>query len=101
MHYGEQPPHVIDHANGDPHDNRISNLRCATFSQNTANSRLRKNTTSRFKGVLWNKQCKKWQARIKHHGKVLHLGLFTDPVQAHYAYVMAARAVHGPFARAR
>jgi hypothetical protein len=40
IHHGEPVPSALDHADGDPLNNRIANLRAATPLQNRANSRL-------------------------------------------------------------
>jgi len=89
----------IDHANCDPNDNRLSNLRLATVSQNAANQRNHR-ASDLPKGITWHKKTKKWQAQIKKDGKNYHLGLFTDPADAHEAYACAARELFGEFARA-
>lgn len=88
-----------DHRNGDGLDNRRVNLRCATRTQNNANSRLRSDNTSGFKGVLWNRQRRRWYARITIDGRQRHLGSFGDPGEAARAYDAAAREVFGEFAR--
>lgn len=64
----------IDHINGDPTDNRLSNLRVVTQRENLCNRRLGKNNSSGFHGVQWHKAAKKWQARIAQ----THLGLFSN-----------------------
>ena len=51
MHYGRWPTGLIDHINGDPADNRISNLRECNNAQNLANGAARAGT-SKFKGVV-------------------------------------------------
>lgn len=98
--YGEPPARTIDHVNGDPADNRISNLRLCNDSQNQANRKRPATNTSGLKGVTWNKASQKWQAGIKVHRKSYHLGLFDDPEEAHRAYMEAARQHFGEFARA-
>lgn len=93
-------PRQVDHENLIRSDNKFSNLRPATGSQNTTNQAKRENTSSRFKGVTWNKRRGKWQAGIKVRGRSIHLGLFDDERPAHDAYVAAARKYFGNFARA-
>ncbi len=97
LHYGEQPPTCIDHVDGDKTNNRISNLRGCTVSQNLQNVPVSKNSVSGRKGVCWNKAQQKWQASIKIDGKLTYLGLFDDLDAAGNAYVIAARELHGDF----
>lgn len=92
--YGTAPPCSIDHINGDRADNRISNLRLATNSQNQAN---RKAAPSR--GASWNKSCQKWQAQIKVEGRSIYLGLFATQAEAQDAYARAALEHFGDYAR--
>jgi hypothetical protein len=40
----------------------------------------------------------KWRAQIMLNGRLIHLGYFTDPVEAAKAYDEAARKYHGEFA---
>lgn len=51
LYYKEQPPEYIDHINGDPTDNRIVNLRAATFSQNQHNRKRYANNKTGIKGI--------------------------------------------------
>ena len=55
---------VVDHINHNRADNRKVNLRKATQSQNMRNVRVKSNNTSGFVGVCWNKNKRKWFARI-------------------------------------
>lgn len=88
----------LDHINRNRLDDRIENLRPATSSQNAANSSLRRDSVSGFKGVSWfAKGNKNWRAQIRVNGRVFHLGLFADPVEAHAAYLVAAREHFGEF----
>jgi hypothetical protein len=98
---GEWPAQEIDHINGDPSDNRITNLRPATSSQNKTNSRRRSDNNSGYKGVSFDRSRQKWQARISVAGRsARRLGRFDCPVAAHAAYVAAAEKHFGEFARA-
>lgn len=90
---------IIDHVDNDPLNNRRSNLRLASVSQNTMNQKRSVRNTSGYKGVTWNKRCGKWQASIKRDGKNYHLGLYSDPKEAHEAYKQKAIELHGEFAR--
>ena len=99
LHNGEDPKALqIDHINGDRSDNRISNLRLATPTQNARNMRKRKGTTSIYKGVHWYERKGKWRAQIRANGKENHLGYFATELDAHLAYCAAAARLHGEFA---
>lgn len=96
----DAPCHLmVDHINGNGLDNRRSNLRLATNSQNQANRRLLSLNTSGFRGVTFNKACNKWQAGIKLQGKSYHLGLFTQAEDAARAYDQKSIEMFGEFAR--
>ena len=97
---GSDPELDPDHENGEPGDNRWSNLRPATFSQNRANSRRAKNNKSGFKGVSWNEREQKWVAQICENKRVKHLGYFETPEAAHAVYLTAAKQTFGQYARA-
>ena len=88
---------VIDHKNGDPLDNRRSNLRRATKSQNTANvGRMATNKTG-FKGVV--KHGKRFRAFAHLNGETLYLGTFDKARDAACAYDAKARELFGRFAK--
>ena len=80
-HHGYFPKY-IDHINGNTLDNRIENLRKVTVTENQYNSKKRKDNTSGIKGVSWYKRDSKWRAQIKVNGKNIHLGTYTDIVEA-------------------
>ncbi len=89
----------VDHRNGHSLDNRKSNLRPATPSQNSCNSRRDKsNTYSQYRGVSFSKRKQKWFAAIRANGKKLWLGYFTNETDAAHAYDTAAKQYHGEFA---
>lgn len=89
----------VDHINGDSLDNRRSNLRVATESENGANREPNRVNSSGYKGVTWQKNIGKWQAQIKCRGKNIYLGLYDDPANAALAYDSKALEVFGDFAR--
>lgn len=64
----------VDHLNHDKLDNRKSNLRICTQSENMHNARYK----SKYPGVVWNKQNKNWNLRLRINGKKTHLGTFAD-----------------------
>ena len=80
------------------------NLRLATHSENAANSKKRKSVankkcSSKFKGVSWFKKQQKWHAHIKFQGKTIHLGFFTNELEAAAAYNEASTKYFGKFAK--
>lgn len=93
------PDAEIDHISGDPLDNRWTNLRAATRSENNRNCKVSSRNTSGHKGVSWNIQDKKWQAHINLNGKRKRLGYFTDIKSAAAAYENSAAEIFGEFRR--
>ena len=65
---GDQPLEV-DHKNGLPNDNRISNLRAADKKLNSNNQKKHKRNTSGITGVSWHKQSNNWQSQYYVNGK--------------------------------
>jgi HNH endonuclease len=90
---------MIDHRDGNSTNNRWTNLRRATASQNRANSRRSRHNTSGFKGVCLCRRSGRWHAYVYKNGRRIHLGMFARPEAAHAAYVAAARKLFGEFAR--
>ena len=95
------PEEWCDHGNGDSLDNRRSNLRLATSTQNAHNrAKLRNHpTTSQYKGVYWDAAVAKWRVSITHEGRRRHIGRFADEVAAAIAYDDAAARLYASFAR--
>ena len=92
------PMDTIDHINNQPDDNRFSNLREATHSQQCRNTTSREMSSSKFLGVSWQKDREKWRVRIRGNGKLKHIGLFTCEIEAARAYDAAAAEHYGEFA---
>jgi HNH endonuclease len=89
---GNPPGMDVDHINGDTLDNRRSNLRLCTHTQNLQNRVIRGR-----KGI-W-KYSTRWRARITVNKKAIHLGVFDSPDEAIAAYDQAAIRYFGEFAR--
>lgn len=91
MATGEDPGNFeIDHINIDRKDNRISNLRLATRSQNAHNVGTTKRNKSGIKGVSYAKHKRKWLALIRLNGVTKNLGYYTTKDKA-AEIVQAAR----------
>lgn len=90
-----------DHINGDKLDNRRCNLRLCSKSQNGANCKKtqKKKTSSKYKGVCWDKIRKKWKASIKFNYLGINLGYFLNEQDAAKAYNEAAIKYFGEFAK--
>lgn len=92
----------IDHENGNKSDNRLSNLRLATHSQNLMN---RSGPTSKSKtrvlGVYFNRFHRKWHAQIEKDQKRNHLGYFANLEDAKRARIAAEQKYFGEFAPQR
>ncbi len=96
--YGQWPVVVLDHIDGDPSNNRLSNIRAATAQQNSFNQRKTRGT-SRCKGVSWDRDRGLWFSKISRGGKQYPLGRFQSEEEAHAAYCEAAKRLFGEFAR--
>lgn len=79
-------------------DNRRSNLRVSTRSENNCNRGVRRDNSSGYKGVSPG-QKGGWVAQIMKHKKQYNLGTFQTKEDAYAAYCEAAIRLHGEFAR--
>ena len=88
----------VDHIDGDGLNNRKSNLRVATHTQNMWNRGPQRNSVTGFRGVCWSHREGKWRARISVNNCKIDIGFFDTPEAAHAAYVRASEKLHGEFA---
>lgn len=93
---GAFPPDDLDHINRDPTDNRWSNLRPATRSQNCSNTKLRSDNSSGARGVT--RRGTRWIARGQKDGKRVEIGRFSSLGDAAKAVEEWRAEHHGVFA---
>jgi hypothetical protein len=91
---GIWPSKELDHHNRDGTDNRWINLRLATPSQQTINSKRRKDNTSGQRGVHWDSKNRKWRAVIGINGERIFCGNFITKKAAVTAYRKAQLQYH-------
>ena len=92
---------TVDHIDGNPRNNHVSNLRWANQAEQEHNKGIRSNNTTGFQGVYFCKNRKKnpYQASIHIDSKKYHLGCFPTAEQASKAYQAKAKEIHGQFYR--
>ena len=94
LKHGKDPgENLVDHRKS-MFDN--TDIRIATYAQNSFYSKKQKNTTSKYKGVCWDRN--KWRARIRYKGKVYNLGRFDNEEAAARAYDAKALELDPEFA---
>lgn len=89
---------VVDHIDRNIFNNKRSNLRLVSNSENAMNRPKQGNNTSGYKGVSWNRIKNKWEAYISVNRKRKFLGYFECKIEAAKAYNKAALEKHGEFA---
>lgn len=94
--YGVMPD-MLDHKSLDTQDNRIENLRLADKRRNAANIPAHRDNACGVKGVY--RVGDRWRAMIKTGGKSVHIGYYDSAEEAGQAYLTAATAAFGEFAR--
>ena len=97
VYLGASVTDYVDHKNGIPTDNRISNLRICSASQSAMNQRRRADNSSGYKGVSLDptkRLQKRWRAYIS--GRTI--GRYSTAEEAALAYNEAAILQFGEFA---
>lgn len=95
--HGVWPAELIDHINGDTSNNRISNLREATFSQNLVNRGPNTKNKTGFKGVFHNKDTGRFIACAAVNKKQKTIGSYATAEEASAAYREFVTKWHGEF----
>lgn len=96
MTHGRWPEQKVDHINGCKTDNRPSNLREASHSQNLWNRGASKASKLGIKGVSVTASGK-FHARASANRVCRHFGTFSTVEAARAAYVKGAAELHGEF----
>ena len=98
-HYGVWPTGVLDHRNGNTTENTLKNLRDSTNRQNQFNMKSHKGSTSKYKGVSWNKALSKWHVQYRFKTERVHVGYFESEEVAAQAYRDATETIHMEYGR--
>lgn len=93
--HGAVPDGEIDHINGIPSDNRISNLRVVDGQTNAENKRNPRSDKKHGRSLgAYPSYGGRWRAQIVVKGKAIHLGCFATEEMAYQAYLDAKRRMH-------
>lgn len=80
---------VVDHINGNPADNRKSNLRIITQQENLINRGIVSSNTTGVAGVWYDQNRHMWTAEIMYGEKKCYLGRYVNKCDAVYARYIA------------
>jgi hypothetical protein len=96
MAHGKWPLDQIDHINHIKTDNSIANLREANSRQNGENKVKAQvnNKSCGLLGVSWDKRRGVWVSGIQANKKRIRIGDFSNPMDAHQAYLDKKRSLH-------
>ncbi len=89
----------IDHIDRNSANNKLSNLRWCTISENNQNMSKRSDNKSGITGVTFCNIYKKWHVRIHINGNKKHIGYFRDKEEATHARNEAEILYFGEFRR--
>jgi HNH endonuclease len=94
---GWHAPSDVDHRDGNGLNNRWTNLRPATKSQNNSNLKRAPSSKGHPPGCFWRESLHRWQVYIGVNGKRVFLGNFRSKGAAARAYRDAAAESHGAY----
>lgn len=95
--YGYYPSALIDHINMDISDNRISNLREASHSDNLKNKKSRASTATGVKGITLSSSSGKYVVRIRSENRSYYFGSFSSLEEAKKVLYLNRDRIHGEF----
>lgn len=95
--FEEWPIDIIDNIDRDPANNRLDNLREATKSTNSFNSKIRTDNSIGLKGVYFDKRRDHFYSQIVVNSIKVYLGRFSTAEEAHTAYINKAKELQGDF----
>jgi hypothetical protein len=96
---GYFPSKELDHIDGNPSNNRLNNLRECSSSENKCNATLRKDNTSKIKGVHFYKAAQKWQVYLSYKKTRHFLGYYESFLDACCVIITARQKLHKEFAK--
>jgi len=96
--YGEMPKNLVDHIDGNRSNNKISNLREATYQENSENYKTPKTNKSGVKNVSWYKSLNKWVVSISIRKTKKTVGYYDDLELAELVAIEARNKYRGEFA---
>ena len=88
----------LDHIDLNGLNNQKYNLRKCTRQENLRNRLKFRNSTSKFKGVYWDKNRHKWKCQINNDKKQINLGRYKSEIEAAKIYDKYAEKYHKEFA---
>lgn len=89
----------VDHVDGNKLDNRKFNLRLVTHQQNIFNCSSHKNSTSKFRGISWEKGKNRWRGDIQIDGHNIFLGYFQKEIDAAKVWNEKAKELFGEYVK--
>jgi hypothetical protein len=98
LHHG-YIPEIVDHMDGNPKNNKITNLRASNKSTNAMNKTVRVDNKLGVKNVCWHKRIKKYAVGLSVNKKRKNIGYFDDLELAELVAIEARNKFHGEFAR--
>lgn len=92
------PGELVDHIDQNKLNNVRGNLRVVTKSLNEANKTIWNRGSSRYRGVSWSAEKRRWKATIQVNNKQIHLGYFGTENEAAMVWNDAALDYFGEHA---